>query len=482
MTAIVERPEIVPMLIDGRDIVTGATFDVLYPGDGSRVARIAAGNAEIIQQAVTAAQRAFPAWAALPAFKRAEVLFASAALLLERKEAIARDLTAESGKPITDSLGEVARTVELIHYAGEEAKRFTGEIVPVDAVSNGANRFGYTRREPLGVIAAITPFNFPLALVAHKIAPALAVGNTVVLKPASATPLTALNIGRIFLEAGLPPGALNVIAVSGSETDALIRNPDVQMISFTGSAPVGEHIRQIAGLRRVALELGSNSATIVHSDANLGAAALAASKAAYSFAGQVCISLQRIYVQKSVEQAFLENLTQRVQAIHIGDPFDSATEVGPMLTEQEAIRAELWIREAVAAGAKIACGGARNGAYVTPTVLTHVTPDMKVVCEEIFAPVVSIVAYDTIDDAIAMVNDSQFGLQAGIYTNDIATAFAAAARLHVGGVMINDTCRFRADNMPYGGVKRSGMGREGVVYAMEEMSEIKMVVFNLNDA
>ncbi len=470
----------VAMLIDGRDTTTGATFEVRHPADGHVVATVAKGGQDEIEAALAAAHRAFPAWSRMPAHARAALLERAADLLAADLDGFAGTLTGEAGKPIAESRGEVTRSVELLRYAGGEARRLTGETIPLDAVQSGEGRFGFTLREPIGVIAAITPFNFPLALVAHKVAPALAAGNTVVLKPASATPLTALRLGRLFQQAGLPAGVLNVITAGGADMDALITDGRVAMISFTGSAPVGESIRARAGLKRVALELGSNSATIVHRDANIDAAALACSKAGYAFAGQVCISLQRVYVHRDVYDAFLERFAPLVRDLRVGDPFEPSTEVGPMLTEDEARRAEAWVGEAVQQGARVICGGTRTGSYFAPTVLADVSQRMRVICEEIFAPVVSVTSYETLDEAIALVNDSEFGLQAGVFTNDVSNAFHAARGIHTGGVIINDTCRYRADHMPYGGVKRSGMGREGVKYAMDEMTEIKMVVFNLS--
>ncbi len=430
--------------------------------------------------ALAAASRTFKSWSQQPAYARARILTTVAERLSADAETFAHTMTTEFGKPITESRGEVARVVELLQYAAEEAKRITGETIPLDALTNGVGRFGFTLREPIGVIAAITPFNFPLALVAHKIAPAIGVGNTVVLKPASTTPLTALRFAQLFLEAGLPPDVFNVVTAGGTTAEQLITDSRVAMVSFTGSAPVGERIRVLAGLKRVTLELGSNSATIVHSDADIQAAAVACSKAGYAFAGQVCISLQRIYAHREVLEAFLSKFVPLVQALRVGDPFEPHTDVGPMLTENEAKRAENWIHEATEARRTGHLWWDTSWSILDTNNSYKCSSTMCVVCEEVFAPIVSITAYDTFDEAITLVNESKFGLQAGIFTKDIGCAFKAAKEINVGGVIINDTCRYRADHMPYGGVKQSGIGREGVKYAMDEMTETKVVGFNLN--
>ena len=333
----------------------------------------------------------------------------------------------------------------------------------------------------MGPVCAISPFNFPLNLVAHKVGPAIAAGNTVVLKPASVTPLTAINLGKIMMEAGLPPGYLNIIfGPGGTVGEWLLSDPRFTLYTFTGSPSVGRRLREAIGMRRAILELGSNSATIIHSDADIEKASHACVRAAYAYAGQVCISLQRILLHRDIKGKFLDIFIPAVERLKLGDPLDEDTDVGPMITEEAAIKAEEWIREAVSNGAKLLTGGDRKGNMVKPAVLTNVDSGMKVVCQEVFAPLVTIQEYNTIEEAIDMVNDSEYGLQAGIFTSDINIAFKAAKELKVGGVIVNDTSMYRVDAMPYGGVKNSGAGREGPKYAIEEMTDLKIVVFNLS--
>ena len=331
------------------------------------------------------------------------------------------------------------------------------------------------------MIAAISPFNFPLNLVAHKVAPAFATANTVVLKPASQTPVTALQLGEILQEAGLPAGVLNIVVGGGQEVgNPLVASDKVAMVTFTGSPPVGMGIRDRAGMKRVILELGSNSATIVHRDADLDAAARALAKGAFAYAGQICISVQRIIVHEDVQQRFLSLFLPLVQALKVGDPLSEDTDVGPMIDAGSADRGEAWIKEALAGGARALVEGKRDGTLMWPWVLTDVRPEMKIVCEEAFAPVVTIQSYGDFDQAIDLVNDSQFGLQAGVFTNDLNLAFRAGKRIRTGGVIVNDTSNYRVDHMPYGGLKLSGMGREGVRYTMAEMTELKLIAFNLS--
>jgi acyl-CoA reductase-like NAD-dependent aldehyde dehydrogenase len=374
-------------------------------------------------------------------------------------------------------VGEVARAVETFQFSAEEAKRVHGETVPMDASTAGEGRMGFYLRGPVGVVAAITPFNFPLNLVAHKVGPALAAGNTLVLKPASTTPLTAIRLGEILEEAGVPGGVFNVVVGSGATVgDWITTDPRVAKISFTGSPPVGEAILKKAGLKKVTMELGNNSGTIIEPDADLGAAVPRCVVSAFANSGQVCISLQRLYVHASIAAEFTARFVDATAKLKIGNPLEKDCDVGPMIDEAEARRAEAWIREAVSEGARILIGGKREGRVVLPTILSHVRPEMKVMCHEAFAPLVSLYEYEKFEDAVAMVEDSPYGLQAGVYTNDIRKALYAVERINAGGVMINDTSIFRVDHMPYGGNKMSGLGREGVRFAVEEMTNIKMVM------
>jgi acyl-CoA reductase-like NAD-dependent aldehyde dehydrogenase len=374
-------------------------------------------------------------------------------------------------------VGEVSRAVETYQFSAEEAKRIHGETVPMDASTAGEGRMGFYLRCPVGVVAAITPFNFPLNLVAHKVGPGLAAGNTLVLKPASTTPLTAIRLAEILEEAGVPAGVFNVVVGSGGTVgDWMTTDPRVSKISFTGSPPVGEAIIRKAGLKKVTMELGNNSGTIIEPDADLDAAVPRCVVSAFANSGQVCISLQRLYVHKSVAKEFTKRFVDATSKLKVCNPLEKDCDVGPMIDEAEAKRAEAWIKEAIAEGAKLLIGGKREGRVLYPAILTNVRAEMKVMCQEAFAPLVSLYEYEKFEEAVRMVEDSPYGLQAGIYTNDLRKALYAVERINVGGVMINDTSIFRVDHMPYGGNKMSGLGREGVRFAVEEMTNIKMVM------
>jgi acyl-CoA reductase-like NAD-dependent aldehyde dehydrogenase len=456
------------------------TLAVLDKFTGEEIARLPAAGPEEVDAAVRRAQAAFPAWAGTPAHRRAAILARAAALIERRAEAFSERIAREAGKAWPHAAGEVARSVETFTFAGEEARRIHGETVPMDASRFGEQRVGFYLRAPLGVVAAITPFNFPLNLVAHKVAPALAAGNTVVLKPAEETPLTAVAMADCLREAGLPDGALELVHGDGPVTgDALVRHPVPAKVSFTGSPPVGAHILAHAGLKRVTLELGNNSGTIVEPDANLDLAVPRCVMSAFANAGQVCISLQRLYLHESIAEAFLARFLQATGALKIGNPLDRDCDVGPMISDEAAARAEAWIAEAVSEGARLLAGGRREGRLVWPAVLTDTRPEMKVMCREAFAPLVSIVVYRDFEEALRMLGDSPYGLQAGLYTQDLRKAFRAVAALDVGGVLVNDTSIFRVDHMPYGGNRMSGIGREGVRFAVEEMTNLKFVCFNL---
>jgi len=449
---------------------------VIDKWSGEEIGAVPTATRGDVAQATEAAARAFPAWSNTPAHKRAQILRRAADLLHERRESLAETITREVGKAWKHSAGEVSRTIETFTFAAEEAKRIHGETVPLDASPSGEGRVGFYLRTPIGVVAAITPFNFPLNLVAHKVAPALAAGNTIVLKPAEETPLSAVALADILAEAGLPPGVLTLVHGEGPTVgEWLVTDPRPLKISFTGSPPVGARILKIAGLKRMTLELGNNSGTLVEPDANLDRAIPRCVMSAFANAGQVCLSLQRLYVHQDIAQEFTERFLKETAALKVGNPMDRDCDVGPMISDDAADRASAWMRDAVAEGAKLLIGGKREGRVLWPAVLANTRPEMKVMCQEAFAPLVSLVTYRDFDEGLEKLADSPYGLQAGIYTRDIGKAFAAVKRLDVGGVMINDTSIYRADHMPYGGNRMSGIGREGVRFAIEEMTNVKMV-------
>ncbi|MBI3079528.1 MAG: aldehyde dehydrogenase family protein [Deltaproteobacteria bacterium] len=468
------------MLIGGKWVAGRATREVKNKYDGSVLGTIPLAQRADVETAIFEAEKAFPAMADMPAHRRGQILEQTAALLEARRDEVARVIAAEAGKAMKFARIEVDRGIQTFKFAGEEAKRIHGETVPTDASPAGTTHAGFYLRVPVGVVVAISPFNFPLNLVAHKVAPALAAGNTLVLKPATWTPLTAVKLGEILLEAGCPPGAFNLIFGDGGTVgEWLVTDPRVAKITFTGSASVGEQIVRQAGLKKVTMELGNTSPTIIEADGDLDLAVPKCAVGAFYNSGQVCLSVQRIYVHRSLERTFTERFVRATQALKVGDPLDEQVDVGPMIDEREAIRAEEWVNEAIRQGARLLCGGKREGAVLHPTVLTDVTKAMKVVCNEVFAPVVSLIPYDDLEEALTMADDTEYGLQAAIFTRDLKKAFRAIKRLNFGGVMVNETSAFRVDHMPYGGNRRSGIGREGVRYAIEEMTNIKMVVFNL---
>lgn len=475
-------PALPGMLIGGRWLVGEANekLPVLDKYTGQEMATVPVATRSDIAQAAEAAQRAFTTWSKTPAHRRSEILRRTAELIETRRDALAETISREAGKARKHSLGEIQRAIETFTFAAEEAKRIHGETIPMDASPAGEKRMGFYIRTPIGVVAAITPFNFPLNLVAHKVAPALAAGNTILLKPAEETPLTAIALGEILMEAGLPAGVLNLLHGDGPGVgELLVTDPRPLKISFTGSAPVGARILKIAGLKRITLELGNNSGTIVEPDADLERAVPRCVVSAFANAGQVCISLQRLYVHQDIAASFIERFVEKTAALKVGNPLDPDCDVGPMISDEAADRASRWMRDAVAEGAKLLIGGKREGRLLWPTVLTNTRPDMKVMCQEAFAPLVSIVTYRDFDEALKLLGDSPYGLQAGLYTRDIQKAMTAVERLDVGGLMINDTSIFRTDHMPYGGNRMSGIGREGVRFAVEEMTNLRMVCFNL---
>jgi acyl-CoA reductase-like NAD-dependent aldehyde dehydrogenase len=457
-------------------IATGS-LPVIDKFSGDLISEVPIADAAAVDRAVRAAEAAFLKWRDRPAHERSRVLRRAADLIGDRREEFARLIARESGKAWKHAVAEVARSVETFTFSAEEAKRIHGETVPMDASQSGEGRIGFYIRMPLGVVAAITPFNFPINLVAHKVGPAIAAGNTIVLKPAEETPLTAELLRTVFLKAGLPNDALQVVHGEGPTTgEALVTHPVPAKVSFTGSPPVGKRILQIAGLKRITLELGNNSGTMVEPDANLEKAIPRCVVSAFANAGQVCISLQRLYVHEEIADTFIAEFVRQTEALKVGNPLDAETDVGPLISDEAADRAERWIQDAIKEGARRLTGGRREGRLVWPTVLTDTRADMAVMCAEAFAPLVSIVRYRTFDEGLSLLADTPYGLQAGIYTNDLRKAFEAVRRLDMGGVMVNDTSLFRADHMPYGGNRMSGIGREGVRFAIEEMTSLRMVV------
>jgi acyl-CoA reductase-like NAD-dependent aldehyde dehydrogenase len=462
------------------DTATATTLQVLDKYSGETIGEVPVADRAAVDRAVARARDAFPAWSATPAHKRSAILRRAAEIVDARKNDIAALIAREAGKAWKYAIGEVARSVETFTFSAEEAKRIHGETVPMDASAFGEKRIGFYLRVPLGVVSAITPFNFPINLVAHKVGPALASGNTVVLKPAEETPLTAVRMAECFHDAGLPEGVLELVHGDGPTTgEALVRHPVPAKVSFTGSPPVGEHILSVAGLKRVTLELGNNSGAIVEPDANLDLAVPRTVMSAFANSGQVCLSLQRLYVHESTAAQFLERFIAATRALKVGNPLDRDCDVGPMISDEAADRADQWIKEAVSQGATLAVGGRREGRMLWPTVITDARPEMKVMCREAFAPLVCVITYRDFDEAVRLLGDTPYGLQSGVYTGDLRKAFHAIAALDMGGIMVNDTSIFRVDHMPYGGNRMSGIGREGVRYAVEEMTNIKFVCFNL---
>lgn len=446
------------------------------------IAYIPQATREEVEQAIDVAYNTRGQMAKLTAYERAAILEQIAQLFKENRVKAAEIISLEAAKPMKFSLGEIDRTIETYKFAAEEAKRLTGEIIPMDAAKNGANRFGYTIEEPLGVIGAITPFNFPQNLVAHKVGPAIAAGNTIVLKPASQTPLSALFLAELLDQTDLPKGAFNVVTGSGGTVgDALVESNKVKMITFTGSPAVGIGIRNKAGLKKVALELGSNAGVIIDKGVDLTKIVPKCVTGAFSNQGQVCISLQRTYVMDELFDAFIEKFETETKKLVVGSPLEETTDISAMIQPKEQERALSWIEEAVEYGARIVTGGTVENGVLMPTILTDVPSNAKVSCQEVFAPIVVVSRISSIEEGIRAINDSNYGLQAGIFTNNIQTAFKASKLFEVGGVMINDIPTYRVDQMPYGGVKESGTGKEGLKYAIHEMTETKLIVWNQNE-
>ncbi|MFO1318812.1 MAG: aldehyde dehydrogenase family protein [Burkholderiales bacterium] len=455
------------------------TVEIRDPYRGDVVGTAPIGTMDDLDAAIAAAVSARAAMASAPGYQRAVWLRRIAALIERDIASLATLMARETGKAVRDADGEIRRSLETFALAAEEAIRIEGRHVPLDGSAMGAGKLAVLLRFPVGVVAAITPFNAPFNLAAHKIAPSLAAGNALVLKPPPQSPLIVHRLVELVVEAGVPAGAVNTVFGGADIGAALVADPRVEFITFTGSSRAGAAIKAASGLRRVALELGGNGATIVHEDADLAPAAAACGRNSMRLAGQSCISVQSVYVHANVFDAFLPLIEAEVRKFVLGDPLDPATDVGTLIDEAAARRVESWVQEAAASGARVVTGGRRQGAAFEPTVLTRVTPAMKVVCEEIFGPVVNVIPYRTLDEAFAAINASPYGLQAGIFTRSNEASFAAIRALRVGGVIVNGTSTWRTDQLAYGGVKASGIGREGPRYAIEEMTEERLVVFNL---
>ncbi len=465
--------------VDGKWLEEGDIVEVRAPYDGSVIARVFQGRREHAEAAIAASVKAFGTTRRLPAFERQRVLRRIADGIHDRREEFSRTLAQEAGKPIKAARNEVDRAVFTFNVAAEETVRGYGEYLPLDWQQSTAGRWGIVKRFPLGPVAGITPFNFPLNLVAHKVAPAIAAGCSMVLKPAPQTPLSSLLLAEVIQQAGWPDGGFNVVLLSNEDSCLLVTDDRIKLISFTGSAAVGWAIKSNAGKKKVVLELGGNSGVIVHRDADLAYAVGRCVTGGFSYAGQACISVQRILVEQSVFGKFSELLVEGVKKLKVGDPLDESSDLGPLIRESDAIRAHDWVQEAVRGGARLLCGGQRTGSLLEPTVLTSTKPAMKVNCQEIFAPVVTVEPYPDFDSALKQINNSPYGLQAGLFTRDAKLIFQAYDELEVGGVIAGDVPTFRIDHMPYGGVKDSGFGREGLRDAILDMTEPKLLVMNL---
>jgi acyl-CoA reductase-like NAD-dependent aldehyde dehydrogenase len=462
------------LLIDGEWVETGEWVEVFSPYSGELVGRVAKGGAAEARRAVDAAAKALEN--PLPAHKRAEILVRVAGLIGKRHEELARTISAEAGKPIKAARIEASRAMSTYTFAAVEARKLAGEMVPMEGAQAGEGKLAFTIRRPIGVIGAISPFNFPCNLVAHKIAPALAAGCPVVLKPASQTPLSALFLAELELEAGLPAGWLNIVVGPASAIgDVLVEDERVKLITFTGSGEVGWGIQERAPRKRVKLELGNSTPAIVAADADIDAAATKLAGSAFAFAGQACISVQRIYVERPAYDAFVASFVPKVEALNVGDPADDDTDVGPVIDKGSRSRILEWIAEAEGAGATLLAGGVEDD-LIRPTVLGNVSDEQKVSCEEVFGPVVVLNAIDSVSEGIERANATRFGLQAGIFTSSLDSALRAADELEFGGVTVNEAPAFRSDQMPYGGVKASGNTKEGPAWAVREMTEERLVV------
>jgi acyl-CoA reductase-like NAD-dependent aldehyde dehydrogenase len=466
------------LLLGGKWVSTDDVLEVRSPYDDSLIAEVSRASSAHIEEAASLAAKGFSITRTLTSYERSRMLEAVSALIARRAEEVASMLSLEAGKTIRDARMEVARASNTFKVASEEARRIGGEYISLDWIQGSQGRFGITRRFPLGPVLGITPFNFPLNLVAHKVAPAIAAGNSVVIKPASSTPLCSLALGEMLLEAGLPPEAITVLPSRASLAESLVSDERFKIFSFTGSSDVGWRLKGLAGKKRVTLELGGNAAAIVDDDAPLEATAEKCVRGAFANAGQICISIQRIYVHKDIYEPFIQMLITKTKNLVLGNPLDERTDVGPLIDSAAAEKTEAWVKEALKGGARALAGATRNGNIYEPTILVDARPDTKVSCCEVFAPVVVVDRFSDIREAIEKANASTFGLQAGIFTQKVDAAIKAFELLEVGGVVLNDVPTYRVDHMPYGGVKDSGFGREGLKYAIEEMTELKLLAIN----
>lgn len=466
-----------PIYLAGRWVESPDVLEVTNPARPDQLAGVTyQATPEQYEEAVTAAVRAFEVMKTLPAYERGNILRAISAGIRERREEIAMVMTLESGKPIRDALVEVDRATLTFRLGAEEAERMGGEVIPLDLMPASKGRVGITRRFPLGPIAAISPFNFPLNLAAHKLSPAIAAGNSIVLKPPSKDPLTMLTVAEIIEKAGVPEGAVSILPMSRTLGDRMVEDDRFKLLTFTGSPSVGWRMKERAGKKKVVLELGGNAGVIVDASADLDWAIKRSLVGAFSYAGQVCISVQRMFIHRSVYDAFLDRFVEGARAIVTGDPADAETQLGPMVDEQQASRTQSWVREAEELGGRVLTGGQANGAFFPPTVLVDTPSTAQVCSNEAFAPLVVAFPFDDFGEAIRAVNDSFYGLQTGVFTNDLGNAWRAFNELEVGGVIVNDVPTYRIDHMPYGGVKDSGLGREGLRWAIEDMTELRLMV------
>ena len=462
------------MYVAGQWIDKDQKIEVRNSYDNSVIDTVPRADRGDIERALQSAERGARAMAKLTSYERWKILHRAAELLAARVEELGTLISKEEGKILAEGRSEALRAVDTIMESAEEAKRVHGETVALDAASHGKGKFGVTIRVPCGVVVAISPFNFPLNLVCHKVGPAIAGGNAVIVKPATDTPLSAIRLTEILLEAGLPPEGINTLT-----GDALVADRRVRKITFTGSRDVGEHICKTAGIKRVTMELGSNAPVIVMPDADLDRVAAAVASTGYANAGQVCISTQRVLTASRVYDDFLSALRPKVSALKVGNQLDASVQIGPMIREKEAVRVDEWVREAVASGARVVTGGTRQGAMYAPTIVADVKPDMRISCDELFGPAVAVSPFTDIDEAIALANDTNYGLAAGIFTENLEWAWKFAREVQSGNLHVNWGPQWRADRMPYGGLKESGFGKEGPAYAIEEMTELKMVIFHL---
>jgi glyceraldehyde-3-phosphate dehydrogenase (NADP+) len=469
------------MYVAGQWIDKDRKLDVVNPYDNSVIDTVPRGELGDVDRALDSAVRGAQVMARLPGYERWKILKKAADIMAARTEELGQLISKEEGKIIAEGRLEAARAVETIVGSAEEAKRIHGETIPLDGAPGGAGKLGFTLRVPCGVVVAISPFNFPLNLVCHKVGPALAAGNSVVIKPATDTPLSALKLTEILLEAGLPPEGIQCLTGPGGEIgEALVSDRRVRKITFTGSRDVGERICRLAGIKKVTMELGSNSPVIIMPDADLDKTAAAVAATGYANAGQVCISAQRVLTAGKVYGDFLDALRPRVADLVAGNQLDERTKVGPMVREKDALRVEEWVNEAVSTGARVVVGGQRRGAIYAPTIVADVKPEMRISCDELFGPAVAVTPFNSLDEAIALANDSVYGLSAGIFTENLEWAMKFAREVQSGNLHINWGPQWRADLMPYGGLKESGFGKEGPRYAVEEMTELKTVVFHLS--